>query len=427
MIFQDPSDIPSLNYSITGFEALIFGLIITALHKRALHQARTIVLADKARYDQVWASVLRDGEQRRAVDKLKELVDGLLLRMDARSVVRQYNRCASSGPQAQLLQSVGSFGSFQVDGAQPLPSLRISRSSSPDHSLRTPTPEWCALLDCGVPDMLDVQRPVDSLDQLYFQAEALNPILIRKVQGWALASGGCFCLRPTAPAPSSAHDWMERFRWSRGEARLDAVDVSFVARQLPRVTLATSSAVELLEAPKHASSAPGGAGTLDTVVIDRDIATEVQPGSTKDPGTLILRTEHDSNSLKSTASTASLASHNPGGATLSPPEQNDENCKASKVSAIPSVQDGSTEPPPVQPRSFHVRWEDVREEEAQGKELIKWGSIKSVQRALEKSTRSYGKVPSRLIIAVYWSSLANMNGWRTGNLRAEIRIDSAVC
>ncbi len=47
-------------------------------------------------------------------------------------------------------------------------------------------PHW------GVPAILDQAHPVKSLDQLYFQAVALNVILIAKVQTWAAASRGCF-------------------------------------------------------------------------------------------------------------------------------------------------------------------------------------------------------------------------------------------
>jgi hypothetical protein len=53
---------------------------------------------------------------------------------------------------------------------------------------------WERLLDIGVEGVIDPLLPVDSLDQLYFQAVTLSPILVSKVQIWAAASRGHFCL-----------------------------------------------------------------------------------------------------------------------------------------------------------------------------------------------------------------------------------------
>ena len=48
-------------------------------------------------------------------------------------------------------------------------------------------------LNCGVDGVLDPAVPVDGIDQLFFQAIALSPILIAKVQEWAAVSDGYFC------------------------------------------------------------------------------------------------------------------------------------------------------------------------------------------------------------------------------------------
>ena len=61
-----------------------------------------------------------------------------------------------------------------------------------------------------------------SLDQLYFQAVALNPILVAKVQAWATASGGYFA-EETDSAQVPGHMrrmrsqlWFRTFRVSYG-------------------------------------------------------------------------------------------------------------------------------------------------------------------------------------------------------------------
>jgi len=53
---------------------------------------------------------------------------------------------------------------------------------------------WNQVLSCGIAGTLDAQRPVTDFDQLYVQAVAMHPLLIRKVQAWAEASDGYFQL-----------------------------------------------------------------------------------------------------------------------------------------------------------------------------------------------------------------------------------------
>jgi hypothetical protein len=52
--------------------------------------------------------------------------------------------------------------------------------------------DMSGLLHCGLSGVLDPHTPVDSIDQLYFQAIALSPFLTSKVQGWAAVSEGFF-------------------------------------------------------------------------------------------------------------------------------------------------------------------------------------------------------------------------------------------
>ncbi len=68
--------------------------------------------------------------------------------------------------------------------------------------------------------------------------------------------------------------------------------------------------------------------------------------------------------------------------------------------ALSVVIDAVVEPAVVAkglPKGF-VRWEQVMRGDQLSENVIKWGNIKSVQRALEKSTRAYNKVLSIIII-----------------------------
>ena len=69
----------------------------------------------------------------------------------------------------------------------------ISRSvSQVFDTVRDARPSWADLLACNTEGTVDPRRPVTCLDQLYCQATALSPLLVKKVQEWAAASRGFF-------------------------------------------------------------------------------------------------------------------------------------------------------------------------------------------------------------------------------------------
>jgi hypothetical protein len=116
--------------------------------RRARVRARLMVLADRRRYDALWETVRAGPAAESAVLAIRTEV--LLL-------------CSGGPTDATPRQRIPLAGGW--------------RSASSSMALRG-------------------GAAVGSLDQLFVQAMCLSPVLISKVQAWALASGGCFpCAR----------------------------------------------------------------------------------------------------------------------------------------------------------------------------------------------------------------------------------------
>jgi hypothetical protein len=386
-IYLAPSDLPYLILTGNGFVSLVLGLVISAFHAQAVLRARAVVLADKTRYDRVWGRVLRDDTQRRAVEDLASRARLLLSRLDARSSApaRQFNRCrlgvafpsgeagtrnpASRSSEPSPVASVRSFPIRIPSLSEWLRGMGIKGSPSPPESdssilgARAPGPDWWPLLDCGVPAMLDVQRPVNSLDQLYFQAAALNPILIGKIQAWALANGGCFQVEPTGRAPASK----------------DSLLVSLVGCRywLNRATMAlrrTSVSQEL--GVVAAAAAALGSEPIPIDEVDRS-ETRVPCGCIRGTGPADTPGPHSQSPLQGECNNWPHSDH-----SVADGESADDPDGAAGLESA-----GRQRLPPE-----YARWKAIREKELRDGGTVKWGSIKSVQRALEKSTRSYGAV-----------------------------------
>ncbi len=199
VVYLQSSDLIALIFTSNGFILLVLSTAALLFHRKALYQAYRVVLADKAKYDQAWAAIMADNDQRDQVELLAnqvKLIQNLSLSTSSQSLMfQQFNRCRG------CLVSLRSNTIFRLkELSVSNNSSQQSPSPSPSNSTEllgscVPAQRWQQLVNCGIPGSLDVQRPVDSLDQLYFQAVALNPILVDKVKSWALASGGCFCLK----------------------------------------------------------------------------------------------------------------------------------------------------------------------------------------------------------------------------------------
>jgi hypothetical protein len=166
---------------------------------QALFLARLLVLVDKARYDEIWEATHNDPAEYTAITALGKMVQELVTQSTVRPL--QLNRLRSSAAAINGVTTLGgsSSNTFQrlrsAGGRLPLVLCRASSVVPLDAfvAVSASSISQADLLDCGVEGVLDQLRPVDSLDQLYCQSVALNPILISKVQSWAEYSGGCFC------------------------------------------------------------------------------------------------------------------------------------------------------------------------------------------------------------------------------------------
>ena len=167
---------------------------------QALFLARLLVLADKARYDAIWEETNNDPGECTAITSLGRMVQELVTRSTVHPL--QLNRLRSSAAAINVVTALGgdsnTFQRLRSAGRLPL-ILRTASSVVPLDAIIAVSASSISqdLLDCGVEGVLDQLRPVHSLDQLYCQSVALNPILISKVQSWAEYSGGCFCSLPT--------------------------------------------------------------------------------------------------------------------------------------------------------------------------------------------------------------------------------------
>ncbi len=293
MLYRDTTDITTPIIFSAGFCAMLFTIFCLICRYWAHHQARRLILADKFKYDEAWAAVLAHKHHRHRIAALKVRLQSLMCRI-VPAQCRHYNRVRKADSLRRRSQAA-----YELHHS-------IARSVRKLMDSPTPPPTaWEILLDTGVPGELDLSSPVDSLDQLYFQAIALNPILINKIQGWATVSGGCFQVgsrpfsNPTVAEPLSSKTYSQPVhRYSK----------SYLGQSPPR----------------HNQS----------------------------------EFVHDD----------SLESLTTEGSTFA-----------------------------LQPlTSGYVRWNEVKEEQAVNGPIVKWGGIKSVQRSIEKSSRSYGKVSKSL-------------------------------
>jgi hypothetical protein len=149
------------------------------------------VLADQARYDNAWCAILADPVENAAVVSLGQYA--LERQAACKTLPLQLNRTyiAPVAPVAidSSADSEGETSHQQGRLVSALVNVTFAVQSLGNFSRCTSNP---GLLDCGVDGILDPNSPVYSIDQLFFQAITLSPILITKVQGWAAVSDGYF-------------------------------------------------------------------------------------------------------------------------------------------------------------------------------------------------------------------------------------------
>ena len=184
---------------------LIFGLstwllilisIGMFIRRKALLAAHKLVEADTAVYERLWRNLMCDPGARIALIRLGIAAEQLRCRgYLAQGAPRQYKRKASCGhcPWQRCVET-----SFLGGG--------------------------------GIPATTDYVQGASSLDQMYVQAELLNPVLLERVKEWALMSSGCFpVLQPKDQGVSYVRwsislDSKTQIRWGKLKSVARAVE-----------------------------------------------------------------------------------------------------------------------------------------------------------------------------------------------------------
>ena len=161
LLFPDPTVlITTLLFGLSTW-LLILVFIGIYLRRKAVAAAQRLVAADTAAYDSLWDNLVHDSRSQTSLVNLVLAVH--LLKSRAHNVIgapRQYRRKASSESSDYSTWHLCMTESFLVGG--------------------------------GIPASIDFAKKICSLDQLFVQAEILDPIFLAKVKEWALVSSGCF-------------------------------------------------------------------------------------------------------------------------------------------------------------------------------------------------------------------------------------------
>ena len=180
------------------------------------------MLSEKDKYDTIWDRILaypgqlvRLHDLKASFQRVQTSLSGLPYQCKCQTSSRglvEHTLNQNSEPFSHFAEcrpwafSSGSFGGL-------LPVMFGDSGGVPDEQL------LCQVLGCGIPGSSDRSSPVDSLDQLYIQAAALHPILIFKVQQWAVASDGYFKV-PSPPTQKTGVPPSASATGSRDNARL---------------------------------------------------------------------------------------------------------------------------------------------------------------------------------------------------------------
>ena len=128
-----------------SFIAGVLSSVAFIFRKRALARARRLVLCDCLRYDKIWNFIRKNPTTERSILKIRDEVRILLSTKEYGKVPRQF-------------------------------SVATPQTNAGQYTLKS----------------IFRNEAIRSLDQLFVQAWCLNPILLAKVQSWALKSKGCF-------------------------------------------------------------------------------------------------------------------------------------------------------------------------------------------------------------------------------------------
>ena len=153
----------------TGFAVVVLCLVLLAFRWRVLRKSRLLVEEDSRFYDSLWSDLLLYPETTEHLQRLKSVINRI---QGDRNNVTQL-----------LHQSI-----VVEQSAAKLNKLSILSNHS--------------LFDGMDAYDTSVRIRIESLDQLYFQAHCLHPILLAKVKKWARLSSGLFPVMSDAAGAS---------------------------------------------------------------------------------------------------------------------------------------------------------------------------------------------------------------------------------
>jgi hypothetical protein len=159
-----------------GSVALLFALAATTSRLAALWRARRLVAGDRAKYDAVWAGLMRQADAMLWVPALEA------------EVARIAERLPAAAPRQVSIERIVPSGVC----SDRFPSMTRLLQRYRVHPL----------LHANVNEPAMSGTPVTSLDQLYCQASCLDPVLRSKVRAWARRTGGGFMAMQSFSTPT---------------------------------------------------------------------------------------------------------------------------------------------------------------------------------------------------------------------------------
>ncbi len=187
--------------SSTGFVVGVTCLILLVFRRRIMYKSRLLVERDCCFYEQLWSEILQNSDSVQDLHRLKDCVLGI--------------RMEGSGGAVQLLRSCNFEAQAQASIA--------SRSIQSFHSMFQDSETYSG------------HQKVDSLDQLYFQAHCLHPILLKKVENWAASWNGQFPVRNEATGEVHFSKWTDIQEDSTSRSRVCWAKVKSVERAIEKI------------------------------------------------------------------------------------------------------------------------------------------------------------------------------------------------
>jgi len=223
---------------VAAYACLVVGILLVVIRRRATSQAKTMIRADILEYRRVWDSIDPQGvlevqEAARSIH-IHRPVGRVRQQFLSRRFAQHFESCDETNNPSPDAQELTTFAPSSTMSRQPSSAFNscgrssersVGPSSSFGRSERSAVlKSWSArtvsshrsdafrssssrrmfdlassILSNKVLDESTARTlPVESLDQLYVQAAGLHPLLLLKVQEWALASEGRFRMEGTA-------------------------------------------------------------------------------------------------------------------------------------------------------------------------------------------------------------------------------------